>query len=225
MRNLHKWLTPMMLGMHHDRPHGRRGRGWEEELFGSQGPFGPAGPFGAKGPFGPDGPFGPRGAFGPGGPRFGRRARRGDVRSAILHALAENEMNGYQIIGFVESRTDGAWRPSPGAVYPALSQLEDEGLIAQIDLDGQKAYKLTESGQEAVAEQAESPKPWEYAQDQRRCGPAMTELWEQFSHLAMALQAATRTGDEGVQQRVTEIVRRARRDIYNLLAEAGADEE
>src|SRR5690348_9204310 len=42
------------------------------------------------------------------------RARRGDVRTAILDVLAVEPMNGYQIIQQIAERTGGAWKPSPG---------------------------------------------------------------------------------------------------------------
>src|SRR6516162_1729546 len=76
---------------------------------------------------GPGAPLG-----GPGGPKFGGRGprvRRGDVRAAILDLLGEGQpWNGYQIIQEIAERTQGVWRPSAGSVYPALQQLEDEGL-------------------------------------------------------------------------------------------------
>src|SRR3984885_13207894 len=76
---------------------------------------------------GPGGP-GPVQFRGPGG--RGPRVRRGDVRAAILDLLAEGQSwNGYQIIQEIGERTQGVWRPSAGSVYPALQQLEDEGLI------------------------------------------------------------------------------------------------
>src|SRR5690349_11942593 len=85
--------------------------------------FGPGG-WGGYGGF-------PFGGPGHGGGRFGRgrKARRGDIRTAALLLLAEEPRNGYQIMQEVEERSEGMWRPSPGSVYPALSQLEDEGLI------------------------------------------------------------------------------------------------
>ena len=52
----------------------------------------------------------------------------------------------------LSDRTAGAWRPSPGAVYPALSQLEDEGLIEAFDNDGQKAFRLTEVGKQEASQ-------------------------------------------------------------------------
>ena len=96
--------------------------------------------------FGPGG--GGFGGFpGGGGPRGrGRKARRGDIRTAALLLLAEEPRNGYQIMQEVEERSDGVWSPSPGSVYPALAQLEDEGLIRSEEADGRKLFALTDAG-------------------------------------------------------------------------------
>ena len=48
----------------------------------------------------------------------------------------------------VEERSGGVWRPSPGSVYPALQQLEDEGLIRSEESDGRKLFALTDAGRE-----------------------------------------------------------------------------
>ena len=99
----------------------------------------------------------------PGGPRGrGRKARRGDIRTAALLLLAEEPRNGYQIMQEVEERSDGVWRPSPGSVYPALQQLEDEGLIRSQESDGRKLFALTDEGRAHVQERdADKPAPWE----------------------------------------------------------------
>ena len=59
---------------------------------------------------------------------FGR-ANRGEVRTAVLLLLTEEAMHGYQLMQTISERTGGRWSPSPGAIYPVLNQLEDEGLI------------------------------------------------------------------------------------------------
>ena len=69
-------------------------------------------------------------------PRRGGRSRRGDVRLAVLRLLADQPRNGYQLMQTIEERSGGDWRPSPGSMYPTLSQLEDEGLIRSVDQDG-----------------------------------------------------------------------------------------
>src|SRR5262249_49122735 len=77
----------------------------------------------------------------------GARVRRGDVRAAALALLAEEPRNGYQLIQEIAERSDGVWQPSPGSVYPALQQLEDEGLIqAETPEGGRKRYALTGEG-------------------------------------------------------------------------------
>ena len=110
-----------------------------------------------RGPFG-----GGRGPFG-GFPFGGPRAKRGDVRAGILALLNEEPRNGYQIIQELGGRSGGAWRPSPGAVYPALQQLEDEGLIAAEGRDGKRAFALTEAGHLAylAANPEGADAPWE----------------------------------------------------------------
>src|SRR5947209_20486995 len=84
------------------------------------------------------GPFGGPG-WGPHRRGFGR-ARRGDVRLALLRLLAEAPRNGYQLIQAIEERSGGLWRPSPGSVYPTLAQLEDQGLIRSADSDGTRRF-------------------------------------------------------------------------------------
>lgn len=91
--------------------------------------------------------FGPRG--------FGGRARKGDVRSAILSLLGEGPTNGYGLIKAIQAKTDGAWRPSPGSVYPTLQQLVDEGLIASTGQGARPEFELTDDGRAYVAEHAD----------------------------------------------------------------------
>ncbi|GAA4996956.1 hypothetical protein GCM10025734_29100 [Kitasatospora paranensis] len=95
----------------------------------------PMGPFGHG--FGPGHGHGGRGGGrGWGGPRRGGRARRGDVRASLLALLKERPMHGYEMITEIGERTGGAWRPSPGSVYPTLQLLEEEGLIAAQETGG-----------------------------------------------------------------------------------------
>lgn len=79
------------------------------------------------------------------------RAQRGDVRAAALILLAEQPMHGYQLMNAIAERTHGAWRPSPGAVYPTIAQLEDEGLVTVTVEPGRKLVALTEAGQQYLA--------------------------------------------------------------------------
>src|SRR6478752_1669030 len=105
------------------------------------------------------------------GPGFGReggprRMRRGDIRTAVLAVLDEQPRHGYEVIQALEDKTGGAWRPSPGSVYPTLQLLEDEGLARSSEREGKKVYELTEEGRteaRARIEAAGGP-PWSGAE-------------------------------------------------------------
>src|SRR3954471_698319 len=89
----------------------------------------------------------------PGRRRGGRgRAARGDVRAAVLQLLAEEPMHGYQLMQAIAERSGGRWTPSPGAIYPTLAQLEDEGLVTVTQESGRKLATLTEAGRAHVEE-------------------------------------------------------------------------
>jgi DNA-binding PadR family transcriptional regulator len=154
--------------------------------------------------------------------RGGGRAKRGNVRAAALALLAEEPMNGYQIIQQISERSGGLWQPSPGSVYPALAQLEDEGLIASTDAaGGRRAYGLTDNGRTYVAEHAdELNAPWSAA----LVGAAsaaydMRRLVHQV-HLA-ATQVISAGTDEQVSQ-ARKVLTQARRALYRILAEDDA---
>lgn len=94
------------------------------------------------------------------------RARRGQVRIAVLTLLDERPMHGYELITELEDRSGGRWRPSPGSMYPALNHLEEAGVVSSTKVEGKKEYSLTDLGREALAElQAaqpdDAPAPWD----------------------------------------------------------------
>src|SRR5882757_9542254 len=93
--------------------------------------------------------------------RGGPRARRGDVRAAILALLAERPMHGYEMIKEIEERTSGAWTPSAGSIYPTLQMLEDEGLIRGEESDGKRRFTLTDEGSAQQQEKAGEVTPWD----------------------------------------------------------------
>jgi len=162
---------------------------------------------------------GPFGGFGPGGPRGrGRKARRGDIRTAALLLLAEEPRNGYQIMQEVEERSEGVWRPSPGSVYPALQQLEDEGLIRSEESDGRKLFALTDAGRKVVEERGEDKSaPWEQMSGEVSDGAI--ELGRLMKELAYAFAQIMRTGSETQVGKAREVLAGARRELYRILAD------
>jgi DNA-binding PadR family transcriptional regulator len=172
---------------------------------------GPRGGFG--GPFG----FG-AGGFGPGPRGRGRKARRGDIRTAALLLLNEEPRNGYQIMQEVQERSDGVWRPSPGSVYPALQQLEDEGLIRSAESDGRKLFQLTDEGRAYVKERGEGkPAPWE--QMSGDVSDQAHKLGKLMREVASAFVQVMKTGSEAQMGEARKILAAARKDLYRILAD------
>jgi DNA-binding PadR family transcriptional regulator len=163
--------------------------------------------------------FGPPGFermfFGP-----GRKAGRGDIRATILALLAEQPMHGYQIIQEVGERTGGAWRPSPGSVYPTLQQLEDEELVRTVPSDGRRVFELTDTGREQAAA-LPSATPWETAGDGDDDLAALRDA--AFQLLGATRQVAVAGSAKQIES-AQAILREARRGIYQLLAEDGEGE-
>ena len=165
-------------------------------------------------PFGPGG----RGRFpGPRG-RRGRRTARGDIRLAVLALVSEQPRHGYEIIQEIAERSGGAWRPSPGSVYPTLSQLEDEGLVRVETADGRRVVHLTEAGTAFVeGHRAELDAVWA-GLDQDADDDGMA-LWEQLAQLHAATQQVLGAGTPEQITAAGAALAEARKTIYRLLAE------
>ncbi|MET7599993.1 PadR family transcriptional regulator [Streptomyces sp. NPDC004082] len=195
---------------HHGGP-GHHGRGGFEGRRGAFGPFGPGGPgFGGPG-FGP-GPWGGRG--GRGGPRG--RARRGDVRASILALLKDRPMHGYEMIQEIAERSGGAWKPSPGSVYPTLQLLEDEGLITSETEGGKKLFSLTEAGRSAAAEGPDAP--WEEA-GRGVDWEALSEIRQAGFGLMEAFGQVWKTGSKDQRDKALTVINDARKKLYLILAD------
>ncbi|MFD5463159.1 PadR family transcriptional regulator [Kitasatospora sp. NPDC127059] len=197
---------------------GMPGDGFEgREAFGGFGPpFGGGGPGRSMGgPFGHG--FGGHGGR-RGGPhgRRGGRARRGDVRASLLALLKERPMHGYEMIAEIAERTNGAWRPSPGSIYPNLQLLEEEGMITAEEVGGKRLVSLTEKGRaEAEAGPAE---PWAEA-GREVDWEAVQEVGQALAAVEQAVQQVMRTGTEAQRVKGLAVLTEARKKLYLILAE------
>jgi DNA-binding PadR family transcriptional regulator len=157
--------------------------------------------------------------FGGGGRR--RRMRRGDVRAALLVLLDEQPHSGYSLMEELERRSSGAWRPSPGSVYPTLQQLEDEGLIEPEPGEGRTPYRLTDMGKAYVEENREAlGEPW--AKSAEDIGTERLELRGLLAQIAAASFQVGAAGDDAQVARAKELLAETRRGLYKILAD---DEE
>ncbi|MFE6158206.1 PadR family transcriptional regulator [Streptomyces sp. NPDC056486] len=201
-------------GYEHEHGHGKRGHGHEGRggFEGRRAAFGPFGP-GFGGPGGPGGPWG-GGRGGRGGPRG--RARRGDVRASILALLKDRPMHGYEMIQEIAERSGGAWKPSPGSVYPTLQLLEDEGLISSASEGGKKLFSLTEAGVTAADEGPDAP--WEEA-GRGVDWDTLNEIRQAGFGLMEAFGQVWKTGSKEQREKAVTVINDARKKLYLILAD------
>jgi DNA-binding PadR family transcriptional regulator len=174
------------------------------------------GPEPGFGPPGPPGHFFTKALHGP-GPGFGygrRRMRRGDVRAAILLLLGEEPRNGYQVMQELEQRSEGAWRPSPGSVYPALQLLADEGLIRGETREGGTVYELTDAGRAHLDEHRERfGEPWK-----QEFPEGLLELSNVLGQVTVAAKQVVHAGTDEQRKAATDLLTETRRKLYGILA-------
>jgi DNA-binding PadR family transcriptional regulator len=220
-----EWSRPAEGEWRQHGGHGR-GRGRRGEWGGFGGPGGP----GMQGP-----PPWVAGLFGMGGrgdAGRGPRVRRGDVRSAILDVLRSaaetgDQLNGYQVIQQIEERSGGAWKPSPGSVYPTVQQLQDEGLVETDDDRGRKTLALTPQGATYIVEHTDElaavwrpfdrtdSKAGDYADLKPEIGQVMGAVWQIVTQ-----------GSESQRQAAVDVLVDTRRKLYGILADGvDADSE
>ena len=197
-------------------PFERHAGGRRPGHFGHGPPGGPPHP--------PPPPGVPPGPWGPVWSMFRRhaRARRGDVRAAILALLAEEPRNGYQIMQALEQKSGGMWRPSPGSVYPALQLLEDEQLVrVETNESGGRVYHLTDAGRTAIEESEDEDPPWaaiHAGAGERR------DLMRSVQQLMAAVGQVAQSGTPGQITKTQQLLRELRREVYGILAEDDEDE-
>jgi DNA-binding PadR family transcriptional regulator len=182
---------------------------------------------------------GHRGAGGHGGPppwlaglfgmsqsdaQRGPKVRRGDVRAAILDVLAgageQEVVNGYQVIQQITDRSGGAWRPSPGSVYPTIQQLEDEGLVVVDDERGRRSLRLSPEGEAYVAEHPdELAGVWAPFESRRREQASESAgLKPEIGQVMSAVWQIVTQGSEQQRRDAVEILVETRRKLYGVLA-------
>jgi DNA-binding PadR family transcriptional regulator len=140
------------------------------------------------------------------------------IKAAVFAALAEGPMHGYQIMQRIQELSGGAWRPSPGSVYPTLQEFEDRDLVKADEIEGKRVYALTETGT-AEADKlrdSEGNPPWWTGE-----GPTATrmKLRQAVGGLAAATRQVGMSGSDETVEKTLEILADARKRIYALLAE------
>jgi len=147
------------------------------------------------------------------------RMRRGEIRTVLLGALTDGPGHGYDVMQRLEEKTGGAWRPSPGSVYPTLQLLEDEGLVRSTERDGKRVYELTDAGRAEAASRVEEAGgfPWEF--DGGPTAKRGREFGQSIKGVVVAFRQVAAAGDADQVDRAIAILNDTRKQLYAILAE------
>jgi DNA-binding PadR family transcriptional regulator len=160
--------------------------------------------------------------FGRGG-RWGRFFGPGEIRLALLSMLESGSKHGYELMKELETKSGGIYKASAGAIYPALQQLEDEGMLTSAAVTGKRTYSLTEAGRAEFLKEAETVKQiWRRAEQAGDWAPWMGMEGAEVMRPAAAvmktaLRAATRGSHDAARiAKIREILERTAHEIDAL---------
>jgi DNA-binding PadR family transcriptional regulator len=125
---------------------------------------------------------------------------RGELKEALLQVTADlGSANGYAIMHALADRIGGRWQPSPGAIYPALLALEDDGLLRGEEADGARRYSVTTTGQLALVER---PDVIDRVADRVQAAPSRRTLGDVLDRLAADAPRRTLVVDDDQTHRI-----------------------
>jgi len=116
----------------------------------------------------------------------------------------------------------GGWKPSPGAIYPALRALVDAGYVEFTELDGSRVYSLTEAGHRS-ARSARSEGRWTSLTARAETGDPRVSIGAMLDRFATESPLRRRLAGTIRKQEIEAILARTEREIEQSLSEGEDD--
>ncbi len=164
--------------------------------------------------------------------RRGRMFGQGELRLALLALIAEEPRHGYELIRAIEDMTGGGYAPSPGAVYPTLQMLEEEGLIkpAKVksedddeETSSKKPFKATKAGKAELADREDEVEELlgrisEHGERAERVRQRSPDLFRAMGNLANVLKNRASSGklDKEAIDQIVDIIDEVAKRIERL---------
>ena len=155
------------------------------------------------------------------GGRWGRFFGPGEIRLALLSMLESGPKHGYELMKELEAKSGGIYKASAGAIYPALQQLEDEGMVTSDPTAGKRTYTLTDAGRAELARESEPVRRiWARAHEAGTWvfGPEGVEMARPAAEvMKVAIRVAGRNWNDSAKiAKIREILERAKHEIEGL---------
>ncbi len=148
---------------------------------------------------------------------------RGELKQVLLAIVASlGEGHGYAIMQELQQRVGHDWRPSPGAIYPALLALEESGLIESSEKDGLRAYRVTEQGERALGGEAAAP-AWQTLANRADASKPRLTLARLLDHFEEQLPARRQQVSDEQAEAIEHTLDEVREHIKSILEKGGDD--
>ena len=149
--------------------------------------------------------------------------RRGELKEAIVVVLSSlGEAHGYAIMAELKERVGGGWKPSPGAIYPALLALVESGYVRTADRDGTRVYSLTDAGERAADAQRSSSR-WASWSERAATSEERMSVGAILDRFAADSGLRRRLAGEDQRERIDAILASANEEIERTLQEGEDD--
>jgi DNA-binding PadR family transcriptional regulator len=148
---------------------------------------------------------------------MGRIFRRGELKEVlVLVLLSLGEAHGYAIMTELKERIGGGWKPSPGAIYPALLALVDMGYVRTEERDGTRIYSLTEDGRSSASR-------WASLTARSESDEGRVTVGALLDRFAADSKLRRRLADPEQKERIEVILERASGEIEQALTKGEED--
>jgi DNA-binding PadR family transcriptional regulator len=142
----------------------------------------------------------------------------GDLKLLLLALIEQQPRHGYELIRIIEDMFQGHYTPSPGAIYPTLTMLEELGYVQIENEQGnRKLYAITDAGRAFLDEnRAEVEAVNARTEHSARMAAKMAApiaIRKAMHALKHALLMRGATWDKAEAQRVATIIERAASEI------------
>lgn len=142
---------------------------------------------------------------------------KGDFKGLVLRLLEERPMHGYEIIKAIEGRYHGVYKPSAGAIYPALRSLLRKGLVSVSGEERRKTYRITRAGR-AYLQSRRNEIEQRFRMFEKMIGPERAALFREFRATGKLLRTNLREVTPAQADEVRRVFIEMREKILRILS-------
>lgn len=142
---------------------------------------------------------------------------KGDFKGLVLHLLQERPMHGYEIIKALEERYHGVYKPSAGAIYPALRSLLRKGLVSVSGEERRKTYRITRAGQTYLRSRRNEIEK-RFRAFEKMIGPERAGLFREFRATGKLLRTNLRDVTSTQAEELRQVMVEMREKILRILS-------